>query len=147
MDALPLLLGILGREHLTVGHLLKERKIALLMLYLHLGNKTEKRCDFRKSLIFGSLCEVGIQVTPFLALAGSSLAQIGHGVGHYPCRVCGIDGDHAPLKLIKKHGSVGELLLGCDFKHFGYLTVTFLLGLLGKEGIAVAGLAFTGKCS
>src|SRR5699024_6734889 len=133
VGALPDLLLLAGKD-LAVGQVLGQGEVALLVLLLDAGHHGEQGGDLVEALLLGLLGHAGVHLGPLLVLAAGSHLQAGGGVGDLAA-VQQLEPDLGVLLL------VGRGLL----KDLGHLDIAFLLGLAGKVGVLVAGLALTGK--
>ena len=108
----------------------------------HFCDSTEMLGYFRKALLVGHLCGVGIKLHSFLVFLINRDGEI-LGRSAYYAGInahCGIYS--ASFKQFEKHFSMTQFV-GCRFtKHFTYRKIFLFIGLGGIIGVAGVGLRF-----
>ena len=106
--------------------------------------------DLGEALLLGHVGEAGVVVLPLLVLVVLGGPQVLHQGGVEVHGIGAVDGDVLPgalLQVVVEGLGVGPLLVGGEGKDGLDDLQAVLLGQTGGEGIAVAGLALTGKGS
>lgn len=127
-------------EGVLILHALEQTEVALLVLLLGHTDGAVHEGYILEALVLGDIGKGGVEVVPLLELADGGRAEVVHRGAYLSGRVGGADLHHAAFEELEHALGMHHLLLGGLLEDGGYLFVAFALGLLGKIGVAHAGL-------
>ena len=136
---------LVALEHLLLLDVGEQGAIAFLVVFFGHGNRRKDPRYFRETFVARGGGKVRVHAGTFVLLPSCGITQIGGRAADDAGGEAGGNFDLSPLQHLEQPLGVLALLIGGFLEDGGNLLESFLVGLLGILGVAVAGLALAGK--